>query len=152
MEGWVTTLSHVTSTGDVTQIYPSWAPAGVAYASATNGQLMRYPCEGTLFNIQIETDGTNAGVLQLYDISGAQQGADVSSAAVITNTQLAAAITAGTAKLIYEQNFASTPTTPINVSPRGFMKGLAGRFVASGGEIKLNLVVKGGFRLTVKVG
>lgn len=152
MEGWVTTLEDVTSTGDVTQIYPSWAPAGTAYASATNGQLMRYPCGGTLFNIQIETDGTNSGILQLYDVSGAELGADVSSATTITNAEITAAITAGTAKLIYEQNFASTPTTPINVSPRGFMKGLAGRFVSTGGQIKLNLVVKGGFRLTTKLG
>lgn len=152
MEGWVCTLEDVTSTGNVTQIYPDWAPAGTAYASATNGQQMRYPCSGVLFNIQIETDGTNAGILQLYDISGEQAGADVSSATTITNAQLVAALAAGNAKLIYEQNFASTPTTPINVSPRGFMKGLAGRFVASGGEIKLNMVVKGGFRLTTKVG
>jgi len=155
MEGWVCTLTGVAATGDVTQLYPVWASAGVDPASATNGQIMRYPCGGVLYNIQIETDGSTAGSLELYDISGAELGIDVSSADVITDTQLDTAIAANNAKLIYEQNFSATPSTPINVSPRSIMKGLAARYVqtgGTGGTIKLNLVVKGGFRKTVKVG
>ena len=155
MESWVITLTGVAADGNVTQLYPAKCSAGIAPGSATNGQQIRRPCNGTLYNIQIKTDGTTSGSLELYDIDGAKAGADVSSLTVITDTQLDAAITAGDASLIFDQNFAATPTTPISVSPRGFMKGLAARYVQSGGTggtIVVNLVVSGGYRKTTKVG
>lgn len=155
MEGWVQALTGVAADGDCEQIYPSWAAVGADPATVTNGQWLRCPCEGILYNLQIMTDGSAAGALELYDFNGADAGANVSSLVAITDTQLDAAITAGNARLIYNQNFAATPTTPINISPRSFQKGLVGRFVQSGGSggvITLSLVVQGGFRRTQKVG
>ena len=155
MESWVITLTGVAANGNVTQLYPAKCTAGTAVASATNSQQIRQRTNGTLYNVQIKTDGSTAGALELYDIDGNQGGADVSSATTITDTQLDALIASGDASLIFDQNFASTPTTPITVSPRGFMKGLAGRYVQSGGTggtITINLVVSGGYRKTTKVG
>lgn len=155
MEGWTQALTGVAADGDCEQIYPAWAAVGTDPAAATNGQWIRQPCEGILYNLQIMTDGSTAGALELYDMSGHERGINVSSAVAITDTQLDAAIAAGDAKLIFNQNFAATPTTPINISPRSFSKGLVGRYVQSGGTggtITLNLVVQGGFRRTQKVG
>lgn len=151
MERWVCALTGVASNGNITQLYPANASAGVNPATATNGQLIRKPCEGTLYSMQIETDGTNPGTVQLWDINGIEIGVDVSSAAALTDTQVSDAITAGLAKLIYEQNFTASPATPIGIGYASFQKGLAARFVGSG-SCKLNLVVSGGYRKTEKVG
>ncbi len=148
MDRWVVPLTNVTSTGNVTQCYPSWAPVGQVPATATTGQLIRKPCEGQLESLQVMTDGTNAVVLELYDISGADLGADVSSLTVITNAQLVAALAAGTARLIFQQNIAGSGLTPIAaLGPAGFVKGLAARAVSSTGTCSLNMAVHGGFRL-----
>ena len=149
-DGWVVALTAVAATGDVTQLYPTWVSAGVAKSSSTNGQILRRPMQGAIHSIQIEPDGSNGGTIQLYDIDGGQWGADVSSAAVITDTQLDAAIAAGKAKLIWEQQFSGTVGSgPVNASGifRAFMKGLAARMVMSvpAGGCTLNLVVSGGF-------
>lgn len=152
-EGWVCPLTCVATTGNVTQLYPAWVSAGVAKAGSTNGQLIRTPLQGALHSIQIEPDGSNGGKVEIYDIDGSEAGADVSSATAITNAQLTAAIAAGTAKLIWEQEFPGTVGSgPVNASGifRSFMKGLAARFSASSpaGTCKLNLVVDGGYRKT----
>lgn len=149
-EGWVCPLTAVAATGDVTQLYPAWVSAGVAKAGSTNGQLIRRPLQGALHSIQVEADGSNGGVIQIYDIDGGQNGADVSSATAITDAQLTAAITAGRAKLIFEQQFAGTTGSgPINAPGvyRAFLKGLAARMVMDTptGGCKLNLVVGGGY-------
>lgn len=149
-QGWVCSLSAVSATGDVTQLYPANCTAGVAKSSSSNGQLIRRPLQGALHSIQLETDGTNAGTIQIYDIDGGAWGADVSSATTITNTQLSAAISAGKAQLIFEQNFAGTPGSGIVNAPgvyREFLHGLAARMVNAGptGTCKLNLVVGGGY-------
>ncbi len=154
-EGWVCPVTAVTTTGDVTQLYPAWVSAGVAKAGSTNGQLLRRPLQGALQSIQIEPDGSNGGTIQIYDIDGGPFGADVSSATAITNAQLTAAITAGQAKLIFEQTFAGTIGSGVVNAPgifRAFMKGLAARFTNAGGAMgapagacTLNLVVSGGY-------
>ncbi len=152
-DGWVVPLTGVASTGNVTQLYPTWVTAGVDPAAATNAQLIRKPSEGALHSIQIEPDGSNGGTIQIWDIDGSEFGINVSSATTITNTQLTAAIAAGKAKLIWEQQFTGTVGSgPVNASGifRAFMKGLAARFVSSAdpvaGTCNLNLVVSGGFR------
>lgn len=150
MEGWVVTLTGVAADGNVTQLYPAWAAAGANPAVATLGQQIRQPIEGQVISLQIRTDGTNGGVIELYDINGTQAGANVSSAAVITDTQLDAAIAAGNAKLIYTQNFIASPETPINMGWKGFQKGLAARYVGSG-FCDLNLVINGGYRYIDKL-
>ncbi len=152
---WVITLTSVAATGNVSQLYPVICSAGVNPATANNGDLIRKPMQGALHSLQVETDGSHSGALEVYDISGIDLGIDVSSAVVITNAQLAAAITAGTAELIFAQNFAGTSGSGTVNAPgiyRSFMKGLAARFISDAGTgvgtCTLNLVVSGGFQKT----
>lgn len=151
MEGWVVGLSAVTSTGNLTQLYPAFASAGVAPGAAVLGDQIRQPTEGTVFSLQVQTDGTNGGIIELWDINGADAGADVSSGTTITNTQKNTLVTAGKAKLIYSQNFLATPETPIYMGYKGFQKGLAARFVGGAGTCTVNVVVKGGVRKITKL-
>jgi hypothetical protein len=147
VDRWTCALTIVAANGDATQLYPSYAAAGTDPATATTAQQVRQPCEGQLIALQVASDGTNAGILELYDISGHALGINVSSAAAITDTQLDAAIAAGKAKLILVQNFAGSGLTPwASVGPASFMKGLAARAVGSTGTCTLNLVVHGGYR------
>lgn len=151
MDRWVISLSMVASNGNVTQLYPDYAAAGADPTTAATGDQLRQPCEGQLIALQVASDGTNAGILELYDISGTELGIDVSSAATITDTQLDAAITANTAKRILVQNFAGSGLTPwAPVGPASFMKGLAARAVGGAGACTLNLVVHGGYRYTTR--
>jgi hypothetical protein len=153
MEAWSgISLGFVAAAGNVTQLYPTWCAAGVDPAAATNGQQIRQPTAGVLYSLQVETDGTNGGIIEIWDVSGADAGADVSSATTITDAQLDALAARGLAKLIYSQNFAASGLTPPTAGPRTIMRGLAARFVGSAGVCKLNLVVNGGFRFTTKVG
>jgi hypothetical protein len=151
-DAWVVPLTGVAdNTGVVTQCYPAWLSAGVDPASATNGQIIRKPMQGALHSLQVETDGSHGGTIQIYDISGIDLGVDVSSATSITAAVLNAAITAGTAKLIYENTFAGTAGSgAINAAGiyRSFMKGLGARFIYDSGPAtcKLNVVVSGGFQ------
>lgn len=145
-------LTQGGSTGDLTQLYPTWATVGINPATATNGQLIRRPVGGSLETLQVETDGTNGGIIQIWDLTGLDIGADVSSGTTVTNAQLVLLQAAGKAKLIYEQNFVASAVTPApGAAFRHFQKGLAARAIGSG-TVKLNLVVEGGFILTQKVG
>ncbi len=153
-EAWVVPLTVAdATTGVVTQLYPAWVPAGVAKAGSTNGQQIRCTYQGALHSIQVEPNGTDGGKIEIYDIDGADFGADVSSGTAITAAQLAVAIAANKAKLIYEQTFSGTVGSgPINAAGifRAFMHGLAARFSNDdvAGTCKLNLVVEGGYRYT----
>ncbi len=159
-EGWVIPLTQVADTGAWTQLYPPWVPAGVNPATATNGQTIRYPQQAALHSIQVKPDGSNGGTIQIVDISGFELGADVSSATAITDAVVQAAITAGKAKLIYNQTFTGTVGSgPINAAGifRTALKGLAARFQFDGmgspaGICTLNLVVDGGYRLNTTTG
>jgi hypothetical protein len=140
-------LTIVAANGDATQCYPTYAAAGTDPATATPSQQVRMPTDGQLISLQVASDGTNAGILELYDISGHELGINVSSATAITDAQLDAAIAAGKAKLILVQNFAGSGLTPwASVGPASFMKGLAARAVGAAGACTLNLVVHGGYR------
>lgn len=151
MEGWTQSLAAVTASGNLEQLYPSWAPAGVDPASATTGQQLRGPVEGKVWSLQLQTDGTNAGIIELWDVNGADAGANVSSTNVITNAQLVALQALGKAKLMYSQNFIASPETPITMGVKAFQHGLAARFVGLAGTLGVNLTVSGGFRLTDKI-
>jgi len=146
-------LSFVASNGDLTQLYPTWFTAGVDKATAVNGDLIRKPTGGVLDFIQIQTDGTNGGIIEIWDINGEMAGANVSSATTITNAELVILQNLGKAKLLYSQNFTATAgaATPA-AADRVFSYGLAARFVAAAGACQLNLVVNGGAYLTQKVG
>lgn len=152
-DSWVITLSAVASNGNLTQLYPTFVSAGIAKGSATVGQLVRQPMNGVMHSIQIKPNGTDGGTIEFYDINGEDWGADVSSAAVITNAQLTTALasTSGRkAKLLFTQEFAGTVGSGVVNAPgiyRAFMRGLAARFSNSGptGACTLNLVCNGGY-------
>ncbi len=91
-------------------------------------------------------------MIELYDCNGADGGADVSSAAVVTQAQLTAIIAKGLAKQVYSQNFAALPTTPINLSAAAFQRGILARFASGAGTVTLNFTMQGGYELTTKVG
>lgn len=155
MEAWSgISLTIGTATGNLKQLYPTWGTVGVDPATATNGQLIRQAIEGQLQSVQVETDGVNGFVLQIWDLNGADVGANVSSLDVITNAQLIAAQARGLAKLIYEQNIIASGLTPVGASFRPMQRGLAARAYSDdpAGTAKLNLVLDGGFRLVPKVG
>ena len=154
MESWgAVPLTGVAGNGDVTQLFPLWASVGVnPFGTPDQGDQVRRPSEGFCYKLQIETDGVNGGLLQLYDISGLDIGVDVSSATVITDAQLDAAIASGDAKPIYEKSFVSAHDgAPENYGGFGFIKGLAARFVGTG-SCKLNLGIRGGFVFTTVAG
>ncbi len=150
-EGWICPLTAVAATtGIITQLYPVWVSAGVAKAGSSNGQLIRRPLQGAMHSIQIEPNGSDGGLVEIWDVDGGDIGADVSSATTITAAELALLITAGKAKKIWEQQFAGTVGTgPVSAAGifRAFMKGLAARFTNAGptGTCTLNLVVSGGY-------
>lgn len=145
-------LGFVGAAGDLVQLFPAICPTGVDPATATAGQLIREPCEGKLYSIQIQTDGANGGVVEIWDVNGFDAGINVSSAAVITDAQLDALAARGLAQLVYQQNVLADGSTPTAAGARYFSKGLAARFVAGAGACKLNLVCEGGYRLRQKVG
>lgn len=150
---WVVSVTGAASTGNVYQLYPSTCTPGVAKAGSTNGQLIRRPLQGAVHSIQVETNGVDGGTIELYDIDGGDAGADVSSGTTITNAQLTAAIAAGLARLIFQQNFVGTPGSGTVNAPgiyRSFAKGLAARYISdnitpTSSACTLNLVVSGGF-------
>jgi hypothetical protein len=146
-------LGFVAAAGNLTQLFPPWMPTGVNSTTAVNGDLLRKPTGGKLGSIQIATDNTNGGTIEIWDLNGEMAGVNVSSATTITNAQLTALQALGKAKLLYSQNFTSTAgaATPAAVN-RIFSMGLAARFVGSAGACSLNLVVQGGAYLTQKVG
>lgn len=149
-DAWVITLDAVASNGDVTQLYPAWATAGADRAGPpATGAWVRCPTQGALHSLSVQSDGANAGTIQIYDIDGNDIGANVSSLAVITNAQLGTLITANKAKLLYQQSVPASAGSNI-VNPPGlykaFMRGLAARFYNAGptGSCTLSLVVTGG--------
>lgn len=155
-QAWVASLAAVAATGDLTQLYPDFCPTGTAKASASPGDQIRRPIEGKLHSVQLETDGSNGGLIQLYDIDGSEAGANVSSLEAITNAQLTALIASGKARLVFEKTFAAaTGAETVGIGQfRSFAKGLAARFSNAGptGTCKLNLVVTGGYRLNESAG
>lgn len=146
-------LTFVAASGNLTQLYPSWINDGKGNATggdpavAGPGTLLRKPCEGELISVQVSTDGTNGGTIEIWDIAGDDAGADVSQAAVITNAQAVALKAAGKARLLYTQNVVASGVTPPAANYQGrFMRGLAARFVSAAGACTLNIVASGGFR------
>lgn len=155
IDSWACPVTAVTTaTGDLTQLFPPWASAGVNPASATAGQEIRKATEGFLRAAQVYTDGSNGGYMEIWDVNGADYGVNVSSATAITNAQLVALQALGKAKLIWVQRFAATAgaSTPSSWGKQ-FVHGLAARFVsATGGDCTLVLDVEGGFRLNPSAG
>lgn len=146
-------VSAVTSTGNLKQLYPTWCPAGVDPASATAGQSIRNPGNGEIYRVEVIPDGMNAGTIEIWDLSGVDVGANVSSADVVTNSQLTELQTAGKAKLLWSRAFAGDAGVQIiNEIKTAFLHGLAARFVASAGICTLHISASHGYYLTEKRG
>lgn len=147
MSPWSIDLTAVAATGNVTQLFPSWCSVGSV--ATTPGSLRRKTMEGNYKSLTITPDGVNGGKLEIWDIDGEQAGANINTAAVISNAQLVAAIAAGNAKLIKTVLFAGAASVQIPVSTGGpFLKGLAARFsnATATGTVTFNAFVNGGCR------
>lgn len=134
------------TTGILTQLYPASCTAGTG--AQTLGNLIRKPSEGFLTNLQVEPDGTNGGEIEIWDINGADGGADVNTSTVITAAQLAAAIALGKARILYSQKFSGSSGSRLAIAHGvPFMHGLAGRYINAGatGTCELNITADGGF-------
>lgn len=126
-----------------------------AVLPAAAGSLVRRPAGGRVGQIAIETDGTNAGLVEIYDMSGLDVLADVSSATVITNAQLTTALAAGKAKKLWEMNISASVGAPVVWAwSHGFLRGLVARFSNSGptGACHLNVTGEGGFQYYTTAG
>lgn len=109
------------------------------------------PVRRNVDSCQVETDGVNGGKLELWDVDGSDGGADVNTAAAITNAQLTAAIAKGRARLVYEQSFLGTSGARLNLAGgMPIARGLAARFSNAGvaGTITLSIVSRGLFMKT----
>jgi hypothetical protein len=133
------------ATGNVTQLYPpSFAPGTGA---TTGGTVFRKPAEGTLVNMQVDPDGLDGGTIELYDINGADAGADVNTSNQITAAQLATLIAAGKARKMYGNVFSGASGARISIAfGTPFLHGLAARYINPGptGTVSLTLIVDGG--------
>jgi len=144
-------VAFSTSTGNLTQLYPTWdqsvaqgQPVGDALPIAPGGTL-RTPMGGRVGQLSFQSDGTNGGIIEVWDINGLDFPADVSSLTQITNAQLVALQARGKAQLLGSYNIAGSPTVPaVGSLAFGFMRGLAARFVAGAGQVNLNLIAEGG--------
>lgn len=145
MDSFTVSLNAVTSTGNLKQVYSPFCTAGAG--TGASGSQKRRPVEGSLFLAEVQTDGVNGGTIEVFDINGALDGADVDTSDVITNAQLTAAIAAGRAVKMYTQQFAGSGTARLAIN-RGtrFSKGLALRFWNSGptGSCTVNIQWEGG--------
>jgi len=150
------TVTAVAAAGNLTQLYPNYAPVGAALPAAA-GAIIRKPTQGFIHEMNINSDEVNGGSLELWDLSGFDAGADVSSGTTITNAQLTAMQALGRAKLLFVHNFVSDPKgpTPAFRVGSGFQQGLAARYIggAAGVDtIQLSLTVEGGFYLCSTAG
>lgn len=148
MEGWGgIPLVGVAAAGNLTQLYPNFVTPGDALPIAPGGTLLS-PKGGKVGQVSIQTDGTNGGYVELWDLSGLYVPVDVSSLKVVTNANLVALQAKGRAKLIWSQNFAAMPAAPVAWAlAMGFMWGLAARFVqpAVGAYCNVNIIAEGGY-------
>lgn len=147
MTPFIVDLSAVVLTGVGTQIYYPTCTPGVA-PSSSPGTQYREPIHGVLHSLEIEPDGSNGGELEVWDMNGRDGGADVNTAAVVTNAQIAAAIAAGKARLMYSQKFTGATGAVVRTvrgSAMPFQHGLVARFknVGGTGTISLNLMTSG---------
>ena len=156
MQAWgklVVGFTAAAGNGNLTQLYPAWdqgAAAGQAKGDAlpiAPGGTLRTPMGGRVGQLSFQSDGTNGGIVELWDINGLDFPADVSSSDQITNAQLIALQARGKAQLLGSYNIAGSPTVPaVGSLAFGFMRGLAARFLATAGQVNLNIIAEGGIQ------
>ena len=143
MDSFTTSVTGVAATGNLKQVYSPFCTAGSG--STATGTQKRRPVAGSLFLVEVQTDGVNGGTIEVFDINGELEGADVDTSDVITNAQLTSAIAANRAVKMFTQQFAGSGTARLAIN-RGtrFSKGLALRFVAAAGSCIVNIQWEGG--------
>lgn len=148
MTPWAKRVTSVAVDGDVQQLYPDFCTAGAG--GGTQGELVRRPTMGTISGLTISGDGTNAVLVELYDINGVEEGADVDTLVAITNAKLVAALAKSppTAKLIAKMQIAGTDQLPV-VRPGGtgmpVLRGLGIRVSPAGATVDININASGLF-------
>ena len=136
-------------TGNLIQLYPASCSPGSG--SGLKGSQIRKPQAGITTSMQIQTDGINGGVLELWDVNGADAGADVDTLNVITAAQLNSLVARGMARILWSQNLTGSFAEPMrSANPVNFSHGIAARFVnqAGVGKVFINIFADGGFCYT----
>ena len=148
MNSQVVTLTAVTSTGNLTQIFPAGMTAGPG--TGAPGSMKRMTSSGCLFRAEVCPDGANGGVLELWDVDGSDGGANVDTGTTITNAQLnvSLALSPRRARLIYTQSFSGAGAGDVraqSIVPAGLHInwGLAARFIGAAGTCSLNVSMEG---------
>jgi hypothetical protein len=140
----------VAATGDATQLFPNTIATTVSTATypPVGGGLVRRPTDGTLLKLHITPDGTNGGLVEVWDVAGLDRGAtnNVNDATALTNAYLVA-----NGRKLAEMRITGTSTDDYDVSLNlqnfNFIKGLAVRFVNAGptGKVTVTPFVAAGF-------
>ena len=149
MTPWTKRITSVAADGNLQQLYPDFCTAGAGVG--TQGEQVRRPTEGTISEMTLSGDGTNAVLVELYDIDGNSEGADVDTLTAITNAKLTAALAKSppTAKLIGKVQLAGTDIVNfIRAGGTGVpvMKGLAIRVSPAGATLDVNINATGLFQ------
>lgn len=147
----IITVSAVASNGVATQLFPDTVSTGGSTAAAyppVGGGNVRRATEGYCEKFKIVPDGTNGGIVEVWDVAGLDRGAtnNVNDGTSLTDAYLTAngrlidkfRIT-GSAEQPYETNFA--------IHHHRFHNGLAVRFVGGAGSIDVIPFVENGFMI-----
>jgi hypothetical protein len=161
MMPWVCSVTNVLSTtGVITQLYPSFVAAGVD--TTTLGSNVRQPVDGVLLECTVYPQQNFGGILELWDVAGNTVGSpNVNSGNTFTNATLTALIARNRARKVWETSFkADSGLTTKKFTQRiPIMFGLAARIVDNTGgggagtqTYLLNLVASGCYRIVQRLG
>lgn len=154
-------VSAVASNGVATQLYPTTGGCNTrtnfadtsTYPPATSGEVRR-PIHGRVGRIEVTGDGTNGGLVELWDVAGLDRGASNNvnnDGATASNTLTDAYLTANGTK-IGVVNITANTVVPFTATfdDIPFNKGLAIRYVdGGGGYVIVSPYVEGGFMRSV---
>lgn len=144
----VITIAAVGAGGVATQLFPQYLPATVSTAvwpPATAGEVRR-PTAGKTENIFTDTDGTNGGVVELWDVAGQISGVtnNVNDQVFLTDAYLTA-----NGRKLYEFRVVGNADMPYDllmaIDHLEFSNGLAMRFLANAGTIKVTPMCELGY-------
>ena len=148
-------VAAVASSGVVTQLFPSTLIAAslggtdlvltTTYPPAGGG-LVRRPTSGRTEKVSVTSDGVNGGIVEFWDVAGADRGAtnNVNNANTMTD-----AFVVANGRLIFKMFITGTAThgseLSANIDNVEFAQGLAVRFISGAGTISVAPYIEGGF-------